>query len=223
MTNFMNKPLNATGIEDQTDDGRLHWPAPARNKDVILDVLREVLPGALTPGGTILEIGAGSGQHTTHFAPQFPDAVWQATDPDPLHLKSIQAWFTEGGVTNAAKPLYLDTREQPWPVSRADALLCINMIHISPWESCQQLFRGAGEILSGHGILYLYGPFSVGGRHSAPSNAVFSQSLKARDPTWGVRDLDEVTALAEKNGLTLDKTVDMPSNNLSVIYRMRPA
>jgi len=177
------------------------------------------LPASLGPGGVVLEIAAGSGQHTAHFASHFPDAVWQATDPDSLHLKSIQAWISASGITNAPHPIHLDTRERPWPINRADVVLCINMIHISPWESCASLFEGSSEILSDRGIIYLYGPFSVGGEHTAESNATFDESLRARDPAWGVRDIEDVSVVAGSNGFGLSDKYDMPSNNMSLVYK----
>lgn len=201
---------------DMKPTERLQWPAPKRNKQPILEILDRVLPKQ----GTILEIGAGSGEHTATFAGHFADVTWQATDPEEEHRLSVQAWIDHAGITNALPPLELDTRRQPWPVAQADAVLCINMIHISPWDSCLGLFAGASEILSPGGIVYLYGPFSIDGAHTAPSNATFDQSLKSRDPAWGVRDVGAVTAVAEAQHFRLIQQVEMPSNNLSLVFQI---
>lgn len=196
-----------------------HAPSAERNREPILQVLREVLP----PTGTLLEIASGTGQHAVFLASAFPGLTWQPTDVDSEALASIEAWRAEAALPNLRPPLVLDTRAESWPVSAADALLCINMIHIAPWEACQGLMRGAGQVLKPGGSLTLYGPYFVEGRPTAPSNLAFDESLRARNPTWGVRELGAVTAEALRHGLERERVVDMPSNNLTVVFRKRSA
>jgi hypothetical protein len=193
-------------------------PAVARNRDPILTVLREVLPAA----GTVLEIASGTGEHAIHFAAALPHLVWQPSDPDAQARSSIAAHAMQAGLANLLPPLELDAAAPVWPVTRADALVSINMIHISPWRATQGLMAGAARVLPAGAPLYLYGPYRRHGQHTAPSNAAFDESLRARDPEWGVRDLDEVVALAAGHGLALQRSVAMPANNLSVIFRRNP-
>jgi hypothetical protein len=200
-------------------DQRLYSPAARRNRDPILAVLREVLP----PSGTVLEVGSGSGEHVVHFAPHFPKLTWQPSDPDPQARISIAAWIQAAHVRNVVPPLDLDARTGQWPITHADALICINMIHIAPWSACVGLMSGAGRITDLDGVLYLYGPFRVGGRHTAPSNDAFDQGLRQQNPEWGVRDLEAVVAEAERHGFAFVKTHTMPANNLSVVFRKKPA
>ncbi len=197
------------------DGDRLSWPAPERNKEPILAVLRDTLPET----GTVLELAAGSGQHTAFFAGHFPNLTWQASEPEEEYRRSIQAWIQHDGLTNAPPPMELDTRGEAWPIDSFDAVLCCNMIHISPWESCTGLMAGVGKGLSPGGALIFYGPFSIDGKHTADSNREFDESLKSRDPSWGVRDMADVTALAADYGLAFERKIEMPSNNLCVIYR----
>jgi cyclopropane fatty-acyl-phospholipid synthase-like methyltransferase len=191
--------------------------AAVRNAPPIAAVLARVLPRA----GTVLEIASGSGQHVVHFARAFPHLRFQPTDKDQEALRSIEAWRAEAGAENILPALALDVTRSPWPTAEADAILNINMIHISPWEACQALFRGAATLLNDRGLLYLYGPFRIDGRPTAPSNEVFDASLRARNPAWGLRTLGEVERLAETEGFFLEETVDMPANNLSVVFRKR--
>ncbi|MEA2870957.1 MAG: hypothetical protein QOH67_933 [Hyphomicrobiales bacterium] len=193
-------------------------PAVARNRDPILAVLREVLPAA----GTVLEIASGTGEHAVHFASALPRLTWQPTDPDRQSRGSIAAHAAQAGLANLLLPLELDAAAPVWPVTRADAVVSINMIHIAPWRAAQGLMAGAARVLPAGATLYLYGPFRARGEHTAPSNAAFDASLKARDPEWGVRDLDEVAALGGEHGFSLQRTVAMPANNLSVIFRRNP-
>lgn len=190
-------------------------PAAVRNRDPILDVLRRVLPGR----GTALEIASGSGQHVVHFAEHLPDVTWQPSDPDLLARESVAAWTREKGLDNVEPPLALNATDDPWPLPRADAVICINMIHIAPWAAAQGLLRGAGRVLPSAGVLVTYGPYKVGGAHTAESNARFDASLRARDPDWGVRDLEAVEAEAAPHGLSLVETVEMPVNNLTLVFR----
>lgn len=193
-----------------------HAPATERNQGPILEVLRRVLP----PHGTVLEVASGTGQHAVAFAAALPGVTWQPTDADATALDSIRAWAAEAGLPNLPPPLPLDAADTgPWPVERADAVVCINMIHIAPWAACQGLMRGAGAVLPDGGVLVLYGPYRLDGRHTAPSNAAFEDWLKAQDPRFGVRDLDAVRTEAAANGLTLAEVVEMPANNLTVVFR----
>jgi SAM-dependent methyltransferase len=199
----------------ETADPRLYRPHVARNRDPILDVLRRVLPSR----GLVLEIASGSGEHAVYFAEAMPSRTWQPTDPDAEALASIAAHRAAADAPNLLPPLKLDVTSQTWPVAQADAIVCCNMIHTAPWAACEGLIAGAARVLPAGGILYLYGPYMIGGRHTAPSNAAFDADLRARNHAWGIRDLDEVTALGESCGLTRAETVAMPANNLSVIFR----
>jgi SAM-dependent methyltransferase len=190
-------------------------PAPERNKDPILDVLRRVLPRQ----GLVLEIASGTGQHVIHFAAGLPDLTWQPSDADAQARASIAAWSADAKLPNVLPPLDLDVRSEPWPVQRADALLCINMIHIAPWAAAERLLDGASRLLGPGAPLVLYGPYRRDGRHTAPSNEAFDADLRRRNPDWGVRDLEAVAALAKRNGFVLEEIVDMPANNLCVVLR----
>ncbi len=193
--------------------GAPYSAAAERNKGPILDVLRRVLPEE----GLVLEIASGTGRHVLHFAAALPGLRWQPTDADPELREWISASVAADlGNVNAA--LQLDVLETPWPVREADALLCINMIHISPWAATVALFDGARATLSADDVLFLYGPYRRYDRHTAPSNESFDASLRSRDPEWGVRDLEEVTRTAEAAGFVLAEVVAMPANNLSVIF-----
>lgn len=186
-----------------------------RNKDPILDVLKQVLPKT----GFVLEIASGTGQHAVHFAEALPGITWQPSDIDPEFRGSVSAWRAEAALENLFEPVHLDVTADPWPVREAAAIYNANMIHIAPWEACTGLLDGAGRILPEGGILFMYGPYKIGGKHTAPSNEQFDQSLRARDSSWGIRNLDDVALEARRRGLHLIKTVQMPANNLSVIYR----
>lgn len=195
-------------------DNALTAPAVARNRDPILAVLRELLPAA----GTVLEIASGSGEHAVYFAAALPHRTWQPTDPDAQARRSIAAHAARAKLPNLLAPLELDAAAAAWPVTHADAVVSINMIHIAPWRAAEGLMAGAARLLPAGGLLYLYGPYRQGGQHTAASNAAFDESLKARDPAWGVRNLEDIVALAGRHGLALQRTVAMPANNLSVIF-----
>ena len=193
-----------------------HYPATRRNRGPILEVLRLFTP----PEGVVLEIASGSGEHVCWFARQLPGPHWQPSDGDPDCLASIEAWRQDEGLADRIMPpIRLDVTAQPWPLDRADAVFCANMLHIAPWEAAEGLMAGAGRILPAGGHLIVYGPILIDGRHTAPSNAAFDADLRARDPAWGVRDLGAVVALAATAGLAHVETVDMPANNLTVIWR----
>tara|TARA_R110000868_G_scaffold2930_6_gene19994 strand:+ start:43730 stop:44350 length:621 start_codon:yes stop_codon:yes gene_type:complete len=198
-------------------DKARHFPATARNREVIAAVLERYLPAA----GTVLEIGSGSGEHCIYFAGLFPHLDWQPSDPDPLNIDSIQAWIDAepADAPNIRAPLAINASDVVLPLDSADFMICTNVIHISPWDATQGLMRNAGALLPPGGHLYLYGPYRIGGAHTAPSNEDFDRSLRSRNETWGVRDIDAVCAEAEKNGLAFVERVEMPSNNQSVIFR----
>jgi SAM-dependent methyltransferase len=196
-------------------DPRQYRPHVARNRDPILDVLRRVLP----PKGLVLEIASGSGEHLVYFAAKLPALSWQPTDPDPEALASAAAHREAAGAPNLLPPLRLDVMSERWPVERTDVVICCNMIHIAPWAACEGLVAGGRRTLEAGGLLYLYGPYKIGGEHTAPSNRDFDLDLRGRNPQWGIRDLGDVTALAERYGFKLAETIPMPANNLSVIFR----
>ena len=199
----------------EASDQRLYFPHVARNREPILDVLRRVLPRQ----GLVLEIASGGGEHAAYFASNLPGLRWQPTDTNSEMFESIAAHRAAAGVANLLEPLDLDVTSLQWPVERADAMVCCNMIHIAPWAVTEGLIAGAERTLARGGLLYLYGPYKVDGRHTASSNEDFDASLRARNPLWGVRDLTEVSRLAERHGFALSETVPMPANNLSVIFR----
>ncbi len=189
-------------------------PAAERNKDPILTVLETVLPAS----GSVLEIASGTGQHVCFFAAALPGIRWQPTEPDTLHREAIATRIRESGLTNVADPLALDVEEPRWPVAeRYDAILCINMVHISPWSATHALLRGAARHLPALGKLVLYGPYLENGR-AVQSNLDFDASLKRRDPEWGLRELEEVTRVAGTHGLQRQQIVRMPANNLTLVF-----
>jgi len=196
-------------------DGRLHAPSALRNRAAIA----AVLAGWLPPRGRVLEIASGTGEHALHFAAAFPGLTWQPSDPDPARRHSIEAYRAAEGTENLRPPLDIDVTAPDWPLDEpVDGVVCCNMIHIAPWSAAEGLFAGAGRHLKAGGGLYLYGPFKRGGAHTAPSNAAFDASLRAKDPAWGVRDLEAVTALALAAGLADPKIEAMPANNLSLWF-----
>ena len=197
------------------NDDRQYAPAASRNREPILSMLRSALPGS----GLVLEVASGTGEHIVHFARALPMLTWQPSDPSEGARRSIAAWVAAEGLNNLCPPLDLDAVRDRWPVDHDAALVCINMIHISPWVATEGLMAGAGRILDQGAPLYLYGPFRKAARPIEPSNAAFDADLRHRDPRWGLRDLDEVTACAAMHGLLLDRVVDMPANNLSVVFR----
>jgi SAM-dependent methyltransferase len=197
---------------------RLGSPAAARNRQPILTVLHRSLPRR----ARVLELGSGGGEHAVFFAAAIPDLTWQPSDPDPDARATISARVQQERLANVLAPLAIDVREDNWPLAPPfDALVAINMIHISPWEATLGLMRGAGLLLGEGGVLVTYGPYKRGGRHTAPSNEAFDASLKARDGRWGVRDVADVVSAARENGLQLRETVDMPANNLSLVFEKR--
>ncbi len=196
-------------------DARQYAPATLRNRDFILGILRDVLPTK----GLVLEIASGSGEHVVHFARNFPNLVFQPSDCEPDALQSVSAWVKATWVTNVRTPVVLDASQSSWPVASADGIICINMIHISPWEVTLGLVRGAAAILPSTAPLYLYGPFRREGFAMTPSNQAFDRSLRDRNPAWGLRDLEAVAVIAQSVGFSVPTITEMPANNLSVVFR----
>jgi hypothetical protein len=185
-------------------------PATARNREPVREVLARVLP----PSGVVLEIASGTGEHAVYMAAAFPHIEWQPTDPDEVALASIAAWRAEAGLPNLRAPVRLDVRDAVWPA--ANAIACINMIHISPWEASLALLAGAARTLAAGELLYTYGPYRFDGV-TAPSNEDFDRSLKSRNPAWGVRDVADLRAAA--TGFTFVEAIAMPANNHSLVFR----
>lgn len=188
-------------------------PATARNRQPILDVLRPHLPAR----GMVLEVASGSGEHTAYFAQALPVLVFQPSDPDDVARASVDAWCEELG--NVRPALALDAASATWPIAAADAVVCINMIHISPWESTIGLIGGAARLLPSGGTLFLYGPYFREGVGTAPSNLAFDRDLRTRNPAWGIRWLEQVATLAQAHGFAEPLVVEMPANNLSLVFR----
>ncbi len=203
--------------EDGGAGAKRHAPATVRNRDVIAAVLADWLP----PAGLVLEVASGSGEHAVHFAAGFPGLQWQPSDPDPTALTSIAAWRAEAGLANIAPPLLLDAAAPLWPVNAADALLCVNMVHISPWAATRGLLAGAARVLPQGAPLILYGPYLESDVETAPSNLAFDRSLKERNPDWGLRDLGAVKAAAAEAGLAFAERRAMPANNLMLLFHRR--
>ena len=194
---------------------RRQAPAAARNRQPILDVLRPRLPAH----GLVLEIASGSGEHIVHFAEALPGLVFQPSDPNAEARASIDDWVGTLGLGNVRAALALDAATDTWPIDAADAVVCCNMVHIAPWEAAIGLIAGAARVLTGDGLLYLYGPYRRDGAHTAPGNEAFDLDLRRRNPAWGVRDLEAVVALAGTQGFSPPEIFDMPTNNLSLIFK----
>jgi Protein of unknown function (DUF938) len=204
---------------DNSEDLRRYAPATDRNRASILAILQQVLP----PTGTILEISSGTGEHGVFMAPQLAPRDWLPSDPDPEARASIAAWQQFEPCDRMYPPIDLDASSDEWLVESKQpitAIVNINMIHIAPKAAYLGLFAGAQRILTVGGILYLYGPFKQGGVHTAPSNAAFDESLQSRNPEWGVRDLEEIIAVAARHNLELQQVDPMPANNLSVVFKL---
>lgn len=208
-------PKGDAGLNNYPD-ARQYAPATERNREPILAILLEVLP----PIGTVLEVSSGTGEHAVFFAPRLAPRKWLPSDPNPIARASIAAWRQYCPSENLYPPIALDVCDANWAVEQEIvAIANINMIHIAPWAACLGLMAGARRILPPGGILYLYGPFKQGGKHTALSNVAFDESLRVQNPQWGIRDLEEVVAVAQSEGFSLVKTAAMPANNLSVIFQ----
>lgn len=210
--------------EAARDAAKRHAPATLRNRDAIAAVLAEILPRT----GRVLEIASGSGEHIVHFAQRFPALDWQPSDPDPAALASIAAWIADiesadAGAANVHAPVMIDAALPDWPVMHADAVLCINMVHISPWRATLGLMAGAARLLEPGAPLILYGPFVEAGVPTAPSNLEFDANLRARDPYWGLRDVAAMNAAASAHGFAPARRTAMPANNLMLVYRRSAA
>ena len=202
-------------MSDTPPAGARTAPSTARNREPILEVLRPRLRG----GARVLEVASGAGEHAMFLAGALPGMRWLPTDRDPEALASIAAWRDQAGLANLAAPLRLDAADlATWPKGPFEAVVCINMIHISPWAATEGLMTGAGRVLGPGGRLFLYGPFLEADVATVPSNLAFDESLKARDPAWGLRDLAEVAALAQAHGLSFAERIAMPANNLVVMF-----
>lgn len=200
------------------DDARRHAPATQRNRAPILAVLQQELPQT---GGSLLEVASGSGEHAVFMAPQLPGWVWQTSDADPAARASIRAWAATDGV-DLPVPLAINAMEAAsWPTGPFQAILCINMIHIAPWEASLGLFGAAARLLPSSAPLILYGPYKRNGQHTSDSNAAFDADLRARDPRWGVRNLEDVAALAAAHGFGPAIVHEMPANNLTIVFHRR--
>jgi SAM-dependent methyltransferase len=204
------------------DDGRLDAPAFHRNAAPILEVVTRLL-GAQT--GHVVEVGSGTGQHIIAFARALPGLTWWPSDPSPAHRRSIEAWRRDSGLANVMAAIDLDASQRDWPLGQPGfppeqgiaGIVCINVVHIAPWAVAEGLMAASARYLRPDGRLILYGPYQVGGAHTAPSNAAFDAALRAQDPRWGVRDTDDIAALAAASGLRLAETVPMPANNLMLV------
>lgn len=194
---------------------RRRAPATQRNREPIAAVLREELPES----GLVLEIASGTGEHAVHFAGLFPRLDWQPSDPDADARASIAAWRDQAGHPNLRPPIEIDASRGNWPIAFADALLCINMVHISPWEATLGLLDGAARLLQKGAPLILYGPYLRGDVPTATSNIAFDADLRARNAAWGIRRLEDVTAEAARRGLARTRIAEMPANNLTLIFR----
>lgn len=192
--------------------------AVLKNREPILNILKQFMPNQ----GNILEIASGTGEHSLFFAPHFPQQRWIPSDCTSESLASIKAWGEEYPHDNLQSPLTIDVMERDWFLSlqgkEISAIVCINMIHIAPWEACLGLLAGAGQLLPKDGILYLYGAYKVNNRHTAPSNEEFDRYLRSQNPLWGVRNVEDVEKVAHHGGLELSQTIPMPSNNFSLIF-----
>ena len=202
---------------ERTANGKWSTPSAERNKGPILDVLARVLPRR----GLVLEIASGTGQHVMHFAKALPDLTWQPSDPDAELRESIALRVWEEQRANVNSPMDLDVTKLPWPLQTADAVIAINLIHVAPWSATLALFQGAEALLSREDVLFLYGPYRRFGRHISEGNAQFDLDLRAQNPEWGVRDLEAVSDVAAGSGFALAEIVEMPANNLSLVFNRR--
>jgi hypothetical protein len=200
-----------------SEDTRRYAPSSTRNRDPLLQVLKSILPKT----GTILEIASGTGEHACYFAPAFGTAIWQPTDTDEIAIASINAHRQADAPANLAPPLHLNVMEPKWHVNAADAVICINMVHITPWTCCENLLRGCAHVLSPGAPLVLYGPFKQNGQHTASTNAEFDQTLRGKNAEWGIRDMTEIAEAGKAHGLMIEDPIPMPSNNFCVILRLK--
>jgi SAM-dependent methyltransferase len=202
-------------MNDNVPDGARTSPSTARNRESILEVLKPRLPA----DSRVLEVASGAGEHAVFLAAALPGVRWQPTDRDDEALASARAWQAASGLQNLMPPVRLDAADlASWPLGPFEAVVCINMVHISPWAATEGLMAGAARGLTAGGRLFLYGPYVEAGVETVPSNLAFDASLKSRDPAWGLRDLADVTALAAASGLSFAERIAMPANNLIVVF-----
>ncbi|GIR04337.1 MAG: SAM-dependent methyltransferase [Prochlorococcus sp.] len=202
-------------------DNRLFFSATQRNRDFIGDVLSRIIK----KNGSILEIGSGSGEHGVVFQKRFPEIIWQTSDPDLVHRKSISSWIEYEKLNKKMpQPLELDVEKIPWEiplklVHSLQGIVSINMIHVAKWTCTIALFKESGKLLKKGQFLILYGPFKIGNKHTSQSNYLFDNSLKMQNDLWGIRNLEEVSDEGKKNGFFQEDIISMPANNFSIIYR----
>jgi hypothetical protein len=196
-------------------DDRRFAPATQRNREPILEVLKKYVK----PCAHVVEVASGSGEHAVFLAPRLDVGTWQPTDLDPEARTSIDAWREWEKDPRVLPAIELDVTKKPWPVTKADVIVCINMIHISPWKATVAMLAGAGDLLPAGGILYLYGPYRRNGMSTSDSNEAFDRNLRARNDEWGVRDMEDVAEEALEHGLVLEETIAMPANNFSLVFR----
>ncbi len=196
-------------------DGKWLLPPSERNKGPILEVLSRVLPKR----GVVLEIASGTGQHVVHFAKALPALTWQPSDPDAELLRSIALRVKESQLANVKPPVELDVMSRSWPLQAADAIVCINMIHVAPWSATPALLEGSKALLPSGNVLFLYGPYRRLGRYSSANDEKFDADLHAQNRDWGLRDLETVSEAAASSGFTLAEIVDMPANNFSLVFK----
>ena len=201
-------------IFESGPDVKRYAPATERNRDVIAETLAHLLPTE----GLVLEVASGTGEHAVHFARRFPALTWQPSDPDPIALASINAWRADSNAPNMRPAMLLDASAE-WPITQADAVVCINMTHISPWSATVGLLRNVARLLPPSAVLFIYGPFNQRDVPLAQSNAAFDASLRQQNAEWGLRYVDDIAEEAYRSGLHLDSVIDMPANNLSLIFR----
>lgn len=219
MSKTPNKPAVGMSTE-RMDDGRLDCAPSRRNQEPILRVLEGIRLPPASPR-RVLEIASGSGVHGCYLASNLDDVRWQPTDCEPDSLRSIEAWRAHHGLTNLMPPHHLDVLEDPWPLEECsfEALVCINMIHIAPWEATEALMAGAARVLVPEGVLYTYGAYLENGALKGPGDKAFHEELRRRNPAWGLRDTDDVERAAARHGLTLEAKIPMPKGNLSLVFR----
>jgi len=205
------------GLAERPAGALLESPAAERNKLPILAAIRARLPAT----GVVVEIASGTGQHIVHFAREVPALIWQPTDVDDDLRAAASERVRAAGLSNVRAPLRLDVLASDWPALDARAVICINMIHVAPWSATRGLMAGSARLLRPGSPLFLYGPYKRGGRHTATSNEAFDESLRRRNPEWGVRDLDDVERCAEQHGLMLADVAEMPANNLTVTFQRK--
>ena len=201
-------------IFESGPDVKRYAPATERNRDVIAETLAHLLPTE----GLVLEVASGTGEHAVHFARRFPALTWQPSDPDPIALASINAWRADSNAPNMRPAMLLDASAE-WPITQADAVVCINMTHISPWAATVGLLRNVARLLPPSAVLFIYGPFNQRDVPLAQSNAAFDASLRQQNAEWGLRYVNDIAEEAYRSGLHLDSVIDMPANNLSLIFR----